>query len=675
MADKLVTNAEARARLMHQKFAGDMRMMNPYQVAEWEADTWVVGGSRRSSGRRFERISFTRHAYVAPGARGLGAPFEGEFADFVRAIIVWRALNARKRPTGLAQMVLVRAMRYLYEELQKSETASASTRVSHIQPVHFDNAVQALRAREKPDTRYRVANYLEYVGEQIDRLGLTPAALRWKHSEPRGEGSGGLKSSRVGKQFLERRAKKLPSDEILYAVAEVSCRDDLSLPDLVRQRVIDLLFCGGFRINECLTLHRDALILEPLVDDLGNMVQGASGGEQPVRVGLRYLPEKDEDGVPKIKWIPSELAPIARRAFGDLLNITEVFAEAARFTFQNPGRALLGEPWDSMNRTSMLGTAEVREMVGLATPSSASVWIRSNVLNYVTDGRMLRCSKGSVETAICSLSEERGVQVNGRTVPIHQFLMVVPINFFHSLKATIRGTACLVTDQNISDFLCGRGKEGGRSPSVFERLGVSTSDGGRVRITTHQFRHFLDTVAATGGVSELVRARWMGRRVLSQNSAYDHESGLSLAKKVRDRLVEGGVIGPLGEHVLRLADPVRRAEVAEELVRAVHKTQLGRCFHDWAAMPCPEHEACWGCDEHLVVKGEPVALEEARRQLAEAKQAISVADSESADGTYGANNWKMAHRRKIYSLERVVAIHLDPNVPDGEMVQLGRGEL
>jgi hypothetical protein len=37
-------------------------------------------------------------------------------------------------------------------------------------------------------------------------------------------------------------------------------------------------------------------------------------------------------------------------------------------------------------------------------------------------------------------------------VPLHEFLAVVPINFFHSGKASIRGTATLVSDQNVSDY-------------------------------------------------------------------------------------------------------------------------------------------------------------------------------------------------------------------------------
>jgi hypothetical protein len=263
--------------------------------------------------------------------------------------------------------------------------------------------------------------------------------------------------------------------------------------------------------------------------------------------------------------------------------------------------------------------------------------------------------------------------VMGKTaVPLHEFLAVVPMNFFHSTKGSIRGTATLVVDQNVSDYLCGRGSGKYRAKSIFERRGTHLESGAFVRINTHQFRHFLDTVAASGGVSELVRARWMGRKDLSQNSAYDHETGMSLAKKIRLRLINGGVLGPIADRTERIADPVAREEAADDLVRAGHKTMMGRCVHDWASSPCPEHEACWGCDEHLIVKGDPAEMAEAERQLTEVDRAISAAALELADGTYGVNNWLNTHTRKRDRLRQILDVHRDPDIPDGTIVHLGR---
>lgn len=669
------TKADRRAVLKLEAFCSEMQRINPYAIEGWDSPTWEVGSARRASARVVERLHFTRHSSASEGKSGLGEEFFGKFASFVRAIVVYRALNARQRPTALAQMVLIRAFRYLFEELIKLRTSEGEDICpTRLRAIHFDNATQALIARESSESSYRVANYLEYIAFQMDRIGVTPTALRWQHGLSRPESSGGLRADRIGKAFQERREALLLRDEVLYAVADLSNTPDLSPPDAIRQRLVDLLFCGGFRINEDLTIRRDALVEEVVLDDLGQPALDSHGHPLPPYLGIRYMPEKGGDTVSRIKWIPTDLATVARRAFNDLLELTAEFAANARFAYMNPGRVRLGEPWDSMALDKMLNTSQVRDMVGLANISSTVSWIERNVRGVIRDGRRIFCTKGDVEQAIANLMGPLDVLMQEKPVPLHEFLAVAPINFFHSNRGAIRGTANLVSDQNISDYLCGRGEGGSRAKSIFERTERCLASGDPIRIRTHQFRHFLDTVAATGGVSELVRARWMGRKDLSQNSAYDHETGASLARKIRLRLVEGGLLGPISEVVRRVSDPVARERVADDLIRAVHKTQLGRCFHDWAASPCAEHEACWGCDEHLVVKGSPNEVEEAERQLAETISVMEALEREREFGTYGVDNWATSHRRKLMRLQAILETHRDPSIVDGTLIHLGRDQ-
>ncbi|WP_290594890.1 hypothetical protein [Arenimonas sp. SCN 70-307] len=568
-------------------------------------------------------------------------------------------------------MVLVRALRYLYEELKRSSGADEVSPWRLVR-AHFDNAVQELLSREKPYTSYRVANYLQYVAAKVDSLGLAPVAMVWKHGVERPEGAGGLKANRVGKRFRERRERLLLSDEVLYAVAALSNAEDLDDRDLVCQRVVDLLFCCGFRVNEALALFRDLMVEEAVRDDLGQLALGADGNPVSPHFGLRYVPEKGGREASRIKWVPTELVPIARRAVTDLLRVTSPYADRARFAFENPGRAQFGEPWDSLPSDALVSLQDVAGMLGFRKADTARIWIESNVRAGAASTRGESCMKGDVEGAVSRLIHGASISFGGDLgeARVHELLAVVPRNYFHSRKASINGTAVSVTDQNISDYLCGRSSSSGSAKSIFERRGLRDSSGAIIKIRTHQFRHFLDTVAAEGGVPELVRARWMGRKDLSQNSAYDHETGISLARKVRQRLVDGTVEGPIGDYVRAIPDPVARGDLASDLIRGIHRTQLGRCFHDWAASPCPEHEACWGCLEHLVVKADSMEMAEAERQLLETKQALAAAEIQKSEGTYGAGNWEKAHRRKLIKLERILAVHKDASVPDGTLVHL-----
>ena len=379
MKDSLSTNADRRASSKLSAFISEMRQANPYAIASWGAACWEVGRARRASARVNERLHFTRHA-PSDGRIELGPALLGNFADFARALVVYRAINSSQIPTASAQMVMIRALRYLYEELIKAcKDISTGPCPTKLKPLHFQMATQESVAKESVQSSYRVANYLEYVAKQVDRLGLTATPLRWHHDVARPASCGGLLSDRIGSEFQRRREKFLPADEVMYAVADISNASDLLPPDQIRQRLVDLLFCGGFRINEALTIRRDAIVEEVVFDDLGQPAVDQDGRPLTPYLGLRDLPEKGGDGVSRIKWFPSDLAPIARRAFTELMELTSGFSADAKFAYENPGRARLGEPWDSLSDDAVLTRDQIVEMVGLSNPSSVYYWVDKNL--------------------------------------------------------------------------------------------------------------------------------------------------------------------------------------------------------------------------------------------------------------------------------------------------------
>ncbi len=70
----------------------------------------------------------------------------------------------------------------------------------------------------------------------------------------------------------------------------------------------------------------------------------------------------------------------------------------------------------------------------------------------------------------------------------------------------------------ITDFLTG--KPGAKS--VFERFNIKEPDGSFCRITSHQFRHWLNTIAVKGGLPMEILSRWMGRDNPKDTEAYIH---------------------------------------------------------------------------------------------------------------------------------------------------------
>jgi len=72
----------------------------------------------------------------------------------------------------------------------------------------------------------------------------------------------------------------------------------------------------------------------------------------------------------------------------------------------------------------------------------------------------------------------------------------------------------------------------------------------------------------------------------------------------------------------------------------------------------------------VFTKGDPVQMKNVRerreltaRQLEAARQALD-------EGDYGADLWVQDHEASLARLERVLAVHGDPAIPDGTLINL-----
>ena len=203
---------------------------------------------------------------------------------------------------------------------------------------------------------------------------------------------------------------------------------------------------------------------------------------------------------------------------------------------------------------------------------------------------------------------------------------------------------------------------------MFNRLGLADDDGSPLKIRSHQFRHYLNTLAQRSGADQLDIAIWSGRKSTAQNRAYDHLSADELLEMVREALGEDGEhLGPVAP--VQVQSPITRAEFARLAVPTAHFTEFGACIHDFAMLPCPRHRDCLNCGEHVCVKGDQVRtgriralLEDTRRELAKAEAAVQ----EDFDG---ADRFLEHHRRAMARYEELISILTDPEIPDGTIVR------
>ncbi|WP_155632734.1 hypothetical protein [Burkholderia cepacia] len=663
--ERIAYAAERSALENFDGFVTRMMQLNPFGICNWDDICWRSRAALRSSAGKEEQIWFTRD-FVVRSTQANARPFRNAYGNLVRAIVCAREFG-RKHPRAVSDhMVTVRAFRYLYKV--------SEGRTEHpvdLKRLDFDAAAETCR-REAASSAYRVGCRLQEIARIIDREYLASTRLNWVNPIPRDALSGGSKTSRISMDFFDRRASKLPSDEVLDALAEISNRVDLRPQDLLRQRAVELLICGGFRCNELLMLPRDVWVEEPAVDRSGTPLAN-DHGVPILRCGLRYIPEKGGHTVAQVKWLPSALVDVARRAVDDILRITAPFALVAVYQAQNSEGTLLQEAWHELDGDSLLSMSDVSDLVGLsgANGSSGLSFVRLARIPTVTvehlKQQVLRVRKRDVEAQLRRRSLPPTISYgSGRTCNLHDRLFLIGVNFIGSQRSLLNGTVTLLTQGQLAYYLRDRGGDW----SIFTRLGYRDQAGGALRVTTHQFRHWLNTLAHEGGLSQIEISRWMGRRRVAENAAYDHQTGFELADRIRGRLGRGEVQGPVGTTVQHIREPVRREEFVRSMIASAHVTDIGMCIRDLSALPCDHHRSCMTCTDHLIEKGNTAQRTRAESLLSESQQILVLAEDECADESYGASNWVEYHKLVVRRAAAVLDLHSDDGIPDGTLIQL-----
>lgn len=216
---------------------------------------------------------------------------------------------------------------------------------------------------------------------------------------------------------------------------------------------------------------------------------------------------------------------------------------------------------------------------------------------------------------------------DGTRQMLSESLLLVFRNFFHSRNGTCPLLVEPVFISQISDFAAGRGTT---RKSVFERFGIREPTGAFCRVTTHQFRHWLNHIADTGGLPIDLQTRWLGRENPKDTEAYRHASVEERLAWVKAGIREGQLSGFKADIYFELS-PKDRAGYLEGEIQAVHFTAFGLCLHDFALTPCPYHLNCVrGCPDYLRTKGDAKERQHLIQIRQATEQALQAAKSQSA---------------------------------------------
>jgi hypothetical protein len=239
------------------------------------------------------------------------------------------------------------------------------------------------------------------------------------------------------------------------------------------------------------------------------------------------------------------------------------------------------------------------------------------------------------------------------------------------LDAGLRTYACLVSYLPYNQIANRLVKSSSVAHTVFERFNLTEDDGTAITLTSHQVRHYLNTLAQSNNVSQIDIAMWSGRADIGQNKAYDHTTPDQILSNTRDLAVASN--SPLFGGDLDIPKP-RVVAIRDTLgvLRngTAHITDYGMCTHDYAMSPCEIHRDCLNCSELVCVKGDAVKTKNLRFVKDETEILLQEAEAAERSSTYGASRWVKHHRTTLEHCTQLLNILDNPTVEQGALVRL-----
>jgi hypothetical protein len=579
-----------------------------------------------------------------------GTPFCRQLIDFAKAYV--RSQLANRSSSSFTYAIT--AFRALDTAIQECDISC----LSDCDAAVFNRAAELIRRKSTVDDNGSAGSVLGVIARFLDEKGFVYAPLHnWSYPRTRKATSG-----RVGPEFERRRHAKMPDQAALDGLAQ-AFHLATDPRDILIASVSAILCSAPERINEVMVLSANCEVEQ-------------SGKDERVYLGLRWFGSKGASD--HIKWILPGMADVVREALTRIRRITEPARVMARWYEQNPGKLYLPPDLEHLRGKKLLTLEEVWEIANLS-PDKRIVrgWMqKAHIpfahidLNHPIRGwiQIHAARFADIERHIVDMlppcfpmyDERRGMRYS-------EALLVIPEGLFGN-RGSSAGNRCMFEVVKYHHVGCalGQNKRAG-STTVFQRVGIDPE--GKLEMRSHQFRHWLNTMAQSASLSQLDIAKWSGRADIRHNRSYDHMTSEEIITKIRDAVGDHAkAIGPLAEIPKNL--PVTRAEFAAMAVPTAHVTLYGFCVHDFTTTPCEMFRRCLDCREHVCIKGLPDKTERIRQALEANRDSLAKAKKAVAENAYGAEDWVTAHQAAVDRLEQLLTILTDRSVTDGAVVQL-----
>lgn len=510
----------------------------------------------------------------------------------------------------------------------------------------FDEAAKLIGEHYAKGSDYHGGRELERLAKFLSLNKLVMADLFfWKNPIVRKKDE-----IQTGEKAQKRREKKLPRDEAINALAEIFAKNPKNNRDIFTSSTFAMLMCAPSRISEVLSLPVDCEVEE--LDSKGKL-----------RYGWRFYSGKGFGG--DIKWIPTEMVSVAKEAVRRIKSITDDGRSFARWMELNPGKFYRHDRCPNISEDEILNNIQIC----MALMRGDGDEFENIHYRLKRKGLHPPYSLKALWSFIETFRPKEFPWFNKKAgVKYSDALFCMIEGAFNTSSKSLIPVLWVPTNNFFNNDLSPREKLQFEHSSIFDRHGFLFPDGSRMKMTSHQARHLLNTLSQRGGLSNLEIAKWSGRAEIKQNRFYNHMSEYELVAQTEELDTGLSLFGPVGEVEKQVPITIQEFNILEK--GPVHVTEYGVCVHDYTLSPCEKFRDCINCSEQVCIKSDDEKFKRIKIRLAEVESQYQKSLEAMEKGAAGADRWYEYHKNTLNRLKELVGIFENPAIKNGSFIKL-----
>ncbi|WP_232610835.1 integrase [Photobacterium phosphoreum] len=617
------------------------KKLNAFGVDQWDENLWADHKGVRKVTARFSTNTKPSTSYSFE-------PLSLPYRDFAKAYIKYA--YSYKPVTNLQRHF--EALRVLEEALLE---VNGTADILGLDGTVLTNIDSIFRKRISNSEGLNKAGYqMELILKFCRENHFTPNIPEWSNPFRKVK----LVAISVSEEGKKHRAEKLPSDEVMMQVAKLfHDAPNLGVEAEYFTAVMALLMVAPSRCSEVLSLPLNCLVWEE-----------TRAGE--MKLGIRWVPAKN--GKEGVKWVPTVMTDVVTQAVERLERIGEPARKAAKFAEANPNKFMRHEycitpenfsdatPLTVQQFNAAMELNLARFTMNAPTPKWLISLLKENdgTINYKALG------KYQYESFVKKFKNFPYID-NAKHIKVSEALLLHRENEYHKDFSPRPFSFGLPTVNAVNDRFSDKGHTG--KSSLFAKHGISSFDGSKILIASHDARRWLSTKAERGGMDELTLANWAGRAKVSDNAKYDYRT--EKEKSDESALVLfGNDMTPLDK--INMNIPVSFEDIGKDLVGSAIVTELGICEHDFAMLPCQRDGDCETCKELVCIKGMDSSLQQLKKREIQVASQLSKSQQSHKMGVFGADRWVSAQGWRLTHIRTKIKILEDENTPNGTPVRI-----